>query len=279
MSATQLELLLGQHRRIVQSLPAEVDRVHLTRSRSQLHEISTTLQHLTDSYLLKTSGPPLDEQEQKISQNFPLLFRLGDSVAFYAYNFAQDKALEVASEYADVARRTEEHIRSYRELRLNDALASAADLRETAKSLFSLVIICTIAAICLIGPVGFGRVHNLISRLTGVTAAMAKIAEDEHTITVPGTNDVNEVGQIARAVEVFKKNAISLRAREVELAHLNRRLDVALNNMTHGLCMFDAEERLIVCNLVYSRMYHLPSELTTAGPNFRRSRLIVPRAA
>ena len=46
---------------------------------------------------------------------------------------------------------------------------------------------------------------------------------------------------MARAVEVFKDNAIQLMSREDELKQLNRRIDVALNNMTHGLCMFDAD--------------------------------------
>ena len=70
---------------------------------------------------------------------------------------------------------------------------------------------------------------------------------------------------MARAVEVFKDNAIQLIAREVELKQLNRRVDVALNNMTHGLCMFDVEQKLIVCNKTYVQMYDLPSELARPG--------------
>jgi diguanylate cyclase (GGDEF)-like protein len=70
---------------------------------------------------------------------------------------------------------------------------------------------------------------------------------------------------MARAVEVFKDNAIQLIAREIDLQQVNRRLDVALNNMTHGLCMFDAERRLIVCNETYIRMYDLPRDLSEPG--------------
>ena len=70
---------------------------------------------------------------------------------------------------------------------------------------------------------------------------------------------------MARAVEVFKDNAIQLIAREIELNQLNRRVDIALNNMTHGLCMFDAEEKLIVCNKSYVEMYELTPELARPG--------------
>ncbi len=50
-----------------------------------------------------------------------------------------------------------------------------------------------------------------------------------------------------------------------QLARLNRWLEVALNNMARGLSMFDTEQRLILCNDIYRRIYHLPEELTRPG--------------
>jgi signal transduction histidine kinase len=49
---------------------------------------------------------------------------------------------------------------------------------------------------------------------------------------------------------------------ESNLAQQNSRFDAALNNMPHGLCMFNAETKLILCNAAYAKMYHLPDELT-----------------
>jgi methyl-accepting chemotaxis protein len=40
---------------------------------------------------------------------------------------------------------------------------------------------------------------------------------------------------------------------------------VALNNMPHGLCMFDSKRRLVLCNDSYAEMYRLPPELRKAG--------------
>ena len=45
----------------------------------------------------------------------------------------------------------------------------------------------------------------------------------------------------------------------------NSRFMAALNNMSQGLCIFDAERRLVVCNSVYARLYSLPDELTRPG--------------
>ena len=53
-----------------------------------------------------------------------------------------------------------------------------------------------------------------------------------------------------------------------ELARHNLRFDTALNNMTHGLCMFDGERRLIVCNTRYAEMYGLTPDLTQPGTSY-----------
>ena len=45
----------------------------------------------------------------------------------------------------------------------------------------------------------------------------------------------------------------------------NMRFDAAINNMSHGLSMFDAEHRLLVCNRRYAEIYGIPNQLTRAG--------------
>ena len=45
----------------------------------------------------------------------------------------------------------------------------------------------------------------------------------------------------------------------------NQRFDMALRNMIQGLCMFDVQKRLVVCNDRYANMYQLPPELQKVG--------------
>src|SRR5664279_2555546 len=45
----------------------------------------------------------------------------------------------------------------------------------------------------------------------------------------------------------------------------NRRMRVAINNMSQGLCMFDRNERLVVCNRRYMDLYQLPDEVVKPG--------------
>jgi diguanylate cyclase (GGDEF)-like protein len=56
-----------------------------------------------------------------------------------------------------------------------------------------------------------------------------------------------------------------LEGSQKELREQKLRLDSAMNHMGEGLCMFDAEKRLVICNDRYARMYRLPPELLRAG--------------
>jgi diguanylate cyclase (GGDEF)-like protein len=48
-----------------------------------------------------------------------------------------------------------------------------------------------------------------------------------------------------------------------------QRLDTAINNMSQGLVMFDAAERLVVCNDLFIEMYGLSREIVKPGCSFR----------
>ncbi len=45
----------------------------------------------------------------------------------------------------------------------------------------------------------------------------------------------------------------------------NMRMRVAINNMSQGLCMFDRNERLVVCNRRYMELYQLPDDVVKPG--------------
>jgi len=57
--------------------------------------------------------------------------------------------------------------------------------------------------------------------------------------------------------------------RTATLQTLNRRFNDALDNMPHGLSMFDRGQRLIVCNRQYAEIYGIPSEQAKPGTPFR----------
>ena len=81
---------------------------------------------------------------------------------------------------------------------------------------------------------------------------------------------IKELEQLNRGLDqLVQERTAALRERETELQAQNLRFDAALENMPHGLCMFDRNECLIVCNERYGEMYGLTGEQTKRGVTLR----------
>jgi PAS domain-containing protein len=120
-------------------------------------------------------------------------------------------------------------------------------------------------AILLVGPVSLFMVRRATERLRGIARSMFRLARNDLTSAPPIDTRHDEIGAMARAVAAVGENERALTENRRLLEDANLRLDVALNNMRHGLSMFDADQRLVLCNETYRRMYDLPAELTQIG--------------
>jgi len=61
------------------------------------------------------------------------------------------------------------------------------------------------------------------------------------------------------------RREVSLAQETRELQRANDHLDAALQNISQGLCMFDSDGRLIICNDGYLRMYNLSADVIKPG--------------
>ena len=68
--------------------------------------------------------------------------------------------------------------------------------------------------------------------------------------------------RVERQNDVLKQHEKLLRSQNIQL-------DAAINNISQGLCMFDAAQRLVVCNKRYLEMYRLTSEQVRPGTSLR----------
>jgi PAS domain-containing protein len=68
---------------------------------------------------------------------------------------------------------------------------------------------------------------------------------------------------------VVRKLSQQHRLSQQRLRQEKQRLDTAVNNMTQGLLLFDASERLVICNQRYLEMYGLSTDIVKPGCTFR----------
>ncbi|MCA6109096.1 bifunctional diguanylate cyclase/phosphodiesterase [Bradyrhizobium cenepequi] len=108
----------------------------------------------------------------------------------------------------------------------------------------------------------------LVMVATTTTAAALADWREQTTILVA----VTAASVLAIATLLFfvvRKLSQQHRLQQQRLTLEKLRLDTAVNNMTQGLLLFDASQRLVVCNKRYVEMYALSADVIKPGCSFR----------
>ena len=106
--------------------------------------------------------------------------------------------------------------------------------------------------ISILVAIGFAR--SLVKPIVAVTKAMQKVSSGAVDVEIGYGDRKDEVGQMVEAISTFRRTT-ELHAQAI--ASHSQRFDAAVNNMPHGLCMFNAEEKLIVRNNRYLEIYRM----------------------
>jgi diguanylate cyclase (GGDEF)-like protein len=102
------------------------------------------------------------------------------------------------------------------------------------------------------------------------TTTVAALADWREQITMLVT--VAGLSVLAIAILLFvvvRKLLLQHRQSQNRLTLEKLRLDTAVGNMTQGLLLFDASQRLIICNRRYIEMYGLSADVVKPGCSFR----------
>jgi methyl-accepting chemotaxis protein len=71
-----------------------------------------------------------------------------------------------------------------------------------------VLLVLAVAGLALGLGLAFYIARGILGPLMGMTTAMARLAAGDHAVEIPARGDADEIGDIARAVEVFKQNGI-----------------------------------------------------------------------
>ena len=103
-----------------------------------------------------------------------------------------------------------------------------------------------------------------------VTAAYEQVERDRRRTDRSIALMAEELDELNRGLEsLVAERTTALRDREAQLRAQNLRFDAALNNMSHGLLMFDANGRMAICNQRYLELYGLSADIVKPGLSVR----------
>lgn len=173
--------------------------------------------------------------------------------------------LATLREFLQLSGNVDRQLNTYLNQRTQTAHQRLLELSAFGDALAWCVAIVSALLIVVVLPMMVLSVTRLVHRINRVTRTMHRIADCETAVDVPSTVDIDEVGELARAVQAFKRNTIALQRNSDEMLRLNGWFDLALNNMQSGLSIFDQKQELVMCNERFREIYDLPKSLTRPG--------------
>jgi PAS domain S-box-containing protein len=98
--------------------------------------------------------------------------------------------------------------------------------------------------------------RKLIARLTALSDSMLAIAGGKLRAPLPASGGRDEIGRMAEALAIFQDTAIEVEEHNLrEVASARQRLIDAIESISEGFSLYDAEDRLVLCNTRFRELY------------------------
>lgn len=179
----------------------------------------------------------------------PLADALEQSDLAIAYATYRIKAL--------VAMLNEDISASVQQVALQSEARTLATHREL-DSIIGFIALFALLALAITGYAGIYIYRNLGSSLTAIAGAMTRLAQGEQNVSVPGLQRRDELGELARAFNVFARNTASLAHTSRLLKEKSNQLESTFLAMRDGFALFDNDGQLVVWNAQYAELLGIP---------------------
>jgi signal transduction histidine kinase len=163
---------------------------------------------------------------------------------------------------------------SYTASNMSTQLFSDADRNE------SVIIWITLAGFVISTFVAVVVGQSTVRPIKAITIAMRRLSSGDTGVEVGYRDRRDEIGQMVEAINVFRRTSIEKRALEVEnleneakslreIKEARTRLTEAIETISEGFSLYDAEDNLIVCNNRYKNLFASHADVMEPGTPFQ----------
>jgi adenylate cyclase len=110
--------------------------------------------------------------------------------------------------------------------------------------------------------------RNIIARLTALSDRMLTLAAGDLKLPLPAGGK-DEIGRMAEALGVFRATAVEMEEANLkEIREARTRLTDAIESISEGFSLYDADDKLIVCNSRYRDLFASHADVMQPGTSF-----------
>jgi len=173
---------------------------------------------------------------------------------------------------------------AYRPIELGDhrvALIVSLEAEEAfapVRRLAQELVITAAGCLIIVAFAGILYARSITRPLSQIVGLMGKLAGGDAGIAVVGAARGDEIGAMARAVEVFKRNTTDVQRLLIEQARqrsdakvqvFRHRFEQAMDSALQAIALYDADDKLVACNASYVDLHK-----NLAGESPNRSAII-----
>jgi adenylate cyclase len=149
-------------------------------------------------------------------------------------------------------------------------IATATEKTQSVQNLgrlgLAVVVVLSLISSVLIGWFYVGR--NIVARLTALSERMLTLAQGDLKSPLP-SGGIDEIGRMAEALGVFRATAIEMEETNLkEIREARARLTEAIETISEGFSLYDADDRLIVFNSRYKELSAANADALVLGTTF-----------
>lgn len=244
------QILLKNLLSMTLTIPASPDVLNeVAQMRDQWEQLTPTADQSRQSFLTRVT--------QTLQPVRSLNEQLQNSDLAIAYHTFRIKAL---------VNLLDQDINNYVQLVVDSAGERATRTQSELETSTITIALFGLLAVLITALAGNYIYDNFGVHLTAIADAMTRLTKGERTVQVPALNRNDELGDLARAFNVFANNAASL-ARVTKLfKEKSIQLEATFLSIRDGFALFAPDGTLVVCNPQYSAL--LQQDEISAGCRF-----------
>ena len=120
---------------------------------------------------------------------------------------------------------------------------------------------------------------SIVTPIRTVTNVMRQLSSGDTDVEIGYRGRRDEIGQMVEAINVFRRNAIEMRAMEIEsleterknlteIAEARARLTDAIETISEGFALYDADDKLVIFNSKYKNNFATHADIIRVGASF-----------
>jgi signal transduction histidine kinase/CheY-like chemotaxis protein/HAMP domain-containing protein len=141
------------------------------------------------------------------------------------------------------------------------AMSGATSARRTA-----IIIVTTVGVLGILLSLALAR--SIVTPLRALNAAMAAMIRGRDDVAIPAPGD-DEVGRMAETLTLLKASNAERARLQAEADRQRRTIETAIETISEGFLLFDANDRLVLANSRYRALFPGIADLLVAGRSFR----------